>query len=878
MRSFLIILLLSWFSSNSYTAQAQNFKKALKHIEKGKYEKALDLTSKSPRKATVNPGANYVLSILYLTESFPGYHQDSAWNNILIAEKLLADTDEKTLKRLSRTGIDEMAIVNQKLVVDTAVFLTTLEINTIAGYNRFIDRHPSSSQIPEAILRRDALAWEDAKREDTYPAYLNFLQTYPNSRQAKEAQELYEVLLYEVKTDDNNLTSYIQFLKDFPDTPFRKEAENSIFNLGVSGTYTSGYIWFIKNYPESELVGKAVNFLYHLFKEENDPVGFYNHYTLHPCDSLLQVIQLEYVPLLPVYDEGLFGYYDTQWNVVMDHAFTEIDKDHLCGNVTTDYFPVAKGTEKMILSKTGSVIYQGDYSNVDDLGYGFLKITKNGSASLWHKAGHKILDFGFQDIKVLNNRLLKFLKDGKWGIKSFTGIEMLKNSYDDIYSMNGFVLIKKDGKIAVTHPDQIILAMDEKMPELEFYLDMVEAIDDTHLLGFLGNNETLIGPGQEVLIPLGEQKIYRLNQGWIVNIQDSFRAYTASATLVFDTLFAQALYNDRWLALKNKDKWVFFGDDRTFAEGFVYDSVRLISPNFAYLSTNGKSGIYFNDKGMMEISPAARLSIIRPSSWSVTEKPTEYLLVSDRNRRWVYDVSGSLILEGVYNQVAALGNEYLLIETGGRRGLADNKGNILIKPAFEAIGNYNQGYVSLLRSRKFGIFNHQKKIQIMPQYDAMLRPFNDSLLLACVNDNWGLIDASNRRVLDFNYKEIHPWNQDRVLVRTHDDMFNIIDLRSRLPVYGGIERYQLIRDDSEEKIAVVLRRSQHGVISNRRGEVISPGFTDIINLGTQENPVYLAQRTIREAEFIVAVYYGADGSILKRLAMTEDEFDRIYCD
>jgi hypothetical protein len=874
MRSFLIIL----FLLCSLSVEAGNFKRVLRLLEKGKYERVYDQIHKSLNKTIINPGANYVLSVLYLSVDYPDYNLDSAWDHILLAEKQFVEINEKDIKRLARADIDDAAIHYHKLRVDSAVFLKTLEINTIAAYNRFIERHPASSQKPEAVLKRDALAWEDAKLENTYQAYYAFLQTYPNSRQFKEAQELYEVLLYEKRTDHNNLTSYIQFLKDFPDTPHRREAENSIFNLGVSGTNTSGYVWFIKNYPDSEFVGKAMNFLYHLYKEENDPVGFYNHYTLQPTDSMLQVIQMEYVTLLPVYDNGLFAYYDTHWNEVLEPVFTNIEEGHLCGNINADFLRVVKEDGQFIISKTGSIIFEGNYDHVEDIGYGFLKIQNYGYAGLWHKSGRKILDFEYQDIRVLNNRLLKFLRDGRWGIMSFTGIVMMMNQYEEIFDLNGFVLIKKDGKIAVTHSDQIILALDHMMPELVFYLDDVDAIDETHLLGFSDGQETLIGKNRETLIPLGQHTIYKLNQGWIVNVQNNFKAYTAAAQPVFDALFSQAIHNERWMALKRQDKWVFFGDDRTFAEGFVYDSVHLLSPNFAYLSKNGTQGIYFNNKVTVDLPANARISILKPSSWRPAEKPMEYLLVSERNKRMVYDTVGSLVLEGVFNQVLALGNEYFLIETGGRRGLADTKGNIIMKPFYEAIGNYNQGYVSLLRSRKFGIFNHQKKILIAPQYDAMLRPFNDTLLMANLNDKWGLIDAANKRVLEFDYKEILPWNNTQVLVKNHDNLYSIIDLKSRHIVYSGIERYHLIRDDQEEKIAVILKRSQHGVYSSKRGEVIAPGFTDIINLGTTDTPIYFAQRTIREAEFIVAVYYSADGSILKRLAMTEDEFDKIYCE
>ena len=854
------------------TLHAGNYKSILKLIEKGKYTKAFEQAQKDIDKDLYHPGACFVMSILYINNDFPAYQQDSAWNYIVRAEKSIVDLDEKSKNKLSRAGITAETIEQQKRMVDSVIYHTIIPVDNITTYNHFIVSHPDSPYKQNVIEKRDQLAWEYTNSIDTYQAYHDFLKKYPNAKQVEDAQIRYEVLLYEEKTEDNNLTSFIQFLNDFPDTPHRLNAETHIFKLGAAGKGASGYVWFLKNYPESKLKEQAENFLYHLYKENNDPIGFYNQYALPPTDSLLAVMELEYVTLVPFYSNGHFGFNDTHWQEIIAPQFEKIEESLLCGNITSDILTVTHQNQQLIITKRGYPIYKGSLISVEDLGYGFLKIVNpDNMAALWHKSGQQILDNKYQDFKVLDSRFIKFRKGDKWGLCSFAGIMLLDNQYDDLFMINEVVATKNDKGIALTNVEQILNGKDNA---LGLYLDEVEALDDSHLLGLLDDQEMLIGKDLSILIPAGNHQIYQLNQGWIVKAPDHVKAYTSSVTPVFDTIFSTAVYNERWFALKNENKWAFFADEKTFSQGFIYDSVHLISTNFAFLNTNGNYNIYCNSKNAIELPVNAKVRVLSARK----NAGLEFLMVVDRNKKMVYDTLGQLVLQGVYDQISMLGNDYFLIESGGRKGLADHKGVILIKPQYEAIGNYNQGFVSLLKSKKFGIYNSHKKLNISPQYDGIIQPFGDSLLLATTGNLWGLIDFNNKVVLKFEYKEILPWNQDQVIVKNTDNLFSIVDLKNKHIVYSGIERIKKIKEDKEEQVLLILKKSQHGILSSKSGEIIAPAFTDITNMGSEDMPIYFAQRTIREAEFIVVVYFSADGGILSRMAMTEDEFDKVYCE
>ena len=83
-------------------------------------------------------------------------------------------------------------------------------------------------------------------------------------------------------------------------------------------------------------------------------------------------------------------------------------------------------------------------------------------------------------------------------------------------------------------------------------------------------------------------------------------------------------------------------------------------------------------------------------------------------------------------------------------------------------------------------------------------------------------------------------------------------------MYEHISEYKVLRDDEVEKILLITKNSQSGILSNRYGEVVSASFNDIINIGTPETPVFFAEKYILEADFYVIIYYDGKGEIIRK--------------
>lgn len=93
-----------------------------------------------------------------------------------------------------------------------------------------------------------------------------------------------------------------------------------------------------------------------------------------------------------------------------------------------------------------------------------------------------------------------------------------------------------------------------------------------------------------------------------------------------------------------------------------------------------------------------------------------------------------------------------------------------------------------------------------------------------------------------------------------------------------IKDFHSIGDYDEGKIMVIHKENFYGVLSNKRGEIIPASYTDIINLGTAEEPLFFAEKHIEEAGIYVIIYFDQNGKILRKQAFEEDEYDKIYCD
>ena len=262
-------------------------KRAFKMLEKGEYDKLVELLQKSIDKDSINSGAKYVFSLLYLTPKYAGYSIDTSYYFINGAIADFKIHDEKAIDNLLKLDINDSTLSLQKLEVELHAFRRAKAKHTIADYDYFLNSFKDAIQVDSVTAFRNEIAYNDAILSNTFEAFQYFIHTYPDALQIEAANSKYEELLYLTKTLDKKLDSYIRFLKNNTRTPFRDDAERNIFEISTADNDPDSYMTFMEQYPKSKMKRKALDMLYHSYKAHSTSQGFANRFNiLQQQDSL----------------------------------------------------------------------------------------------------------------------------------------------------------------------------------------------------------------------------------------------------------------------------------------------------------------------------------------------------------------------------------------------------------------------------------------------------------------------------------------------------------------------------------------------------------------------------------------------------------------
>jgi hypothetical protein len=108
-------------------------------------------------------------------------------------------------------------------------------------------------------------------------------------------------------------------------------------------------------------------------------------------------------------------------------------------------------------------------------------------------------------------------------------------------------------------------------------------------------------------------------------------------------------------------------------------------------------------------------------------------------------------------------------------------------------------------------------------------------------------------------------------------MWVLMKITSQKIILDQIKMLKVVKDLPSEKIIIVQQGSNFGVISSTRGLILPLTFTDIVNVGSTNEPLYFTEKHVEEGHIFVVIYYDQDGHLLRREVYEPEEYDRIYC-
>ncbi len=861
-RSFLCIaaLTVAIFCPDDLMAQSSPAS-ALSRIEKSNWIKAEQQLRKSLKKDTLNAEARYVYSLLYFSDGYPKKNIDSAYHYALASLSDFRKSSLRQKERMKRFPLDSFILVSLRKKIDSAAFERAKTINNIQSYQIFLDEFSFASQQDAAIELRDEVAFLGALRINTYSTFKDYVIQYPLSHRKEEAEKRYEKLLFEDKTRDGKLRSYQNFLKDYPLSIYRSDAEKIIFEISTASGEPEEFAHFISSYSASHARKKAEDILYHLQRGVEQVAV-----PMTLTDSLNTIRILEKGYWVPVLKNEKFGFMDENGKEIIAPRFDIIYDDYKCGEIRTDYLITSDG----IFSRSEELIFRGLIEEVTELGLGFLKVQDSTCFHVIHKSGFKLNSHCIEDAKVVANRFISYKANNKWGLVALNGLNLLAAEFEDIYSLEQVIVLVKSGKKSLKTPEQIYALADKNTFSESIVVDEIRQLDPDTYLVKNGSLEGTINSHLDFIIPLDRQVLTRTPYGYVAEKNEKFRVIGIADELAGNQ-YDEIRFYENWLSLKNESGLHLFS---------IPDKMNLATELDSIWFLNKLAFCLKEDTLQVFLASGVNRKFLAQSDFQFIKSLVTELFFHtyERNLKHVYDAATGLKLFQLdFDEIEYLGGQVFAVTYKGKKGLVQMDGKSVLPVEYSQIVKAQENYVSLFKDKKFGLFDLKTRKLIKPLFESNVKPFRENIYVTSKDGLYGFIDADAKPIGKFEFDDIIEWNDSTALVKKNFQWM-IYNWTSGKIAVDRIRDYRIVLNGPEEKILIAHQGTAYGVISNKHGIVIPCTFSDIINIGSTEDPLYFTEKNVEEAEIYVVIYYSKMGEQIRRQVFEKDEYEEIYCE
>lgn len=842
----------------SFNAWSQSGGQVLSRMEKKNWEKAAQTLAKGLQKDTANVELRYVASLLYFHEEYPEHHVDSAYFYARAAIKGYQQLTVRDKEKIKRFPIDSAILLNHKIAVEKAAFAQAKVVNTETAYQHFLAYYPASDDVNAAVELRDEVAFLEALKVNTYTSFDAFLKRYPSSHRAADAQKRYDKLVYDHYTKDELLKSYEAFVQAFPASPYRSQAEYYIMQIATASGAASAFTEFIQHYPQSRWSDVARNMVFHL-ESATDAIR-----TQIMTDSLRKAEALSESYWVPFLKNGRYGFMNAEGAEQALPPLDDIDPEYLCGDLRTDVLITSQG----VMSRSGKLLFKGNVEEVTDLGDGFLKIDLPSSSQLIHKSGFSI-NGECKAVHIVANRFIAVQKESGWGVLSFTGKVLLPYVYEEIAAFDDWIVLTKSGKKIVVTADQVgHTANKMALPETMAF-DEVRRWGDKLCWVRNGALEGVLNERLEFIIPLDRQILVKTPFGFIRQ-KGSLQLVEGIAALQ-NVPFSQVIIQGQWMLAQQPGTVQLFNIPSSQRIVTHADSIWL-DKNVAMVKVRDSVYAWLNKNTHVDYSISDKATLFSRDS-------SAWMLVAGRNNsKSVYDaITGTRLFTSDFDQVEHLMAGFFLLTKANKKGVIDAKGKIILPIEYDAIIQSEPGRLSLLKDKKFGLYDLTTRQLIRPLYERNLIQYNRQWMVAFKEGGWGFMDSNAKPVGKFQFNEVKFWNDTAAWVK-ENFQWKIYAIKSGKVLQDKIKDFRYVKQYPHEHVVIIHQDNYYGVMSNRSGVIIPSTFTDIVNVGDADKPMYFTEKHIEEADISVVIYYNHEGKLLRRQAFeSADEYERIYC-
>lgn len=823
-------------------------------FNKGDYEKTSELILKAYEKEPFNPGLFFLHAQLLFTVTYDQYEPDSAKFLVDLANKNFKTASSELKLDLAEQGISSLTLDSLAGEIEDHFYAEAISQISQEKIDAFVFKYPDSQYNAILKFKRDSLDFGEAIAIGTQASYISYIDTHPSSTFNASAEIILDSLRFEQLHKEGMLRNYYEFRQSYPKSQYLEQVEAYILNISTASHKVQDFETFIQNASTEKWKKKASDILY-FFDNNND---------LIQTDSIQRVNDYKDNILFPSSDDGLFGFIDADGSQQIESLYGDIQDRDKCQAVTDNWIWINANGEGRIILRDGTTLLRGidDYQFISE-SVGLIK--KGSDWYLHHKSGYAIISSPVEEVETFENQWLKVKQNGYWGLFTVLGVSIAEAKYEDIYQLGNFWVFEKEGQLAVYTQPEILKEVEDRGLSLAFKFDDLELIKNDLLIALKGERECLLNGGMEFLIPWGDHEIIPDPAGWYVRSARGFALYDTALSRINEQYYSYLESNDGWLAIQEGDTWSLIPRSGYLDPSTGYDSVKLINQFAALLFQNDSSKILFERGKELTLTTHA----VRTFS-----DQKNFIEITNDGALGIYNRFGESVFEGMYEAVSFVTDTMMSVQSKGKVGLASTNGSFILNPIFDSL-NEKDGLVLTLYNGKIGCYDLATNTMISPEYEARISKVGDYYYTK-KGEYYGLLDANEEEVLPFTYNEIIYWNDTSFLVKTEDH--HLLVNASGESLTDEFSSISLLYESDREKVYRYVQEGKFGLRSNQNGDFLPPEFTDILNIGTKDQPIYFADQHLSSAGYHVVSYLNILGDLIYSKAYRKREFEKIICD
>lgn len=663
----------------------QSLKKGYEALDIYNYFRAKEIFEKKEKKSP-SPAA-FGLAVIYHRTDNPFHNIDSAYVKIVKSEHCFEEIKPKLKEKYTEFGLTYDSILNLRQAISTQHFNRTVLVNSELEFVRFIATHPWANELPQAIHKRDSLAFLFADRAETSVEYSIFLEKYPQSTYSDLAQELFYRTQYLEQTESGEESAYDRFITHFPENPYRKEAQKDLFDLVTAKHTVKEYKRFIQTYPDNPHVDEAWRLLYRAYNRDfsmDKLEAFKQEFPDYPyMEELIREQEALTKILLPFKLDDKWGYMDKFGKVIIKPEFDG-------ASFFNEGIAIVQKNGKLgFIDALGSYVIKPRFSDASKFVDGIaLVVDEEERYGVVDRTGMMVLEMLYEEIGITSEGLFYVLENDHYAFYDHSGNKAIDRAFDQVESFENntaivikdevYQIITKEGEVLFTSQNRIRRFAEHFIFENDSITTMLNLQGDTL---FQAEDVEFGFPESELVPFLLDDLVGFMNKEGKVVIAPKFSSYPN--VLVFS---------------KFKNGHAKMYDEKSGKFGLI-DTLGNWKFSAKYTDISFYSDIVAAKRGEFWEFFDTRQNKKWNRRFATAESfagPTA--VVMDENRYGLFGRNGDFVLEPKYIEIINLTDKLLRLKDENGFWIADKLGNKLIPFAYDRIEIVGKGIMQVFKS------------------------------------------------------------------------------------------------------------------------------------------------------------------------------------